>query len=341
MWNHLYLSLTLAALIVLSYTDIKNRTAPNQITYGLLITGLGLHIVQSAVQETIQPFLYSLFGIATMFVLAYTIYLLGGWAGGDVKLFTALGATIPFYGALSNFTYPLPFPILILAASTIAVLPFTIIYGLHELIKQKTTELKEDIVKSLPKSAYSGFVLTATLHLTRIINIHPSAVLLIAPLVYIAKEPGYPVTAFLFTLSLINNTQTAINNLLFFLAISVLLVTGIKTYQSMKKHALREEKQVKDLKEGEIPAQDVWEIEKEESEEQEEKKLEKREPTLFRYREPGKIIIDSRKARGLTEKEIETLKESEIEKINIKKSLPFIPILTLGLVILIAVEIYL
>jgi len=338
MWNYLYPSLTLAALLSLSYTDIKTRTAPNQITYGLLVTGLGLHAAQSAIQETFQPFLHSLLGIATMFVLAYTIYLLGGWAGGDVKLFTALGAIIPFHGALSNFTYPLPYPILILIASTVAVLPFTIIYALHKLFKQKTTQLKEDIVKSLPKSAYSGFVLTATLHLTRIINIPPASVVLIAPLIYIAKEPGYPITAFLFTLSLITKTQTTINNLLFFLAISVLLVTGIKTYQSMKKHALREEKQIEELEEGQIPAEDVWETEEET---EEGKKLEKRETTFFRFKEPGKIVIDSRKARGLTEEEIKILKESEIEKINVKKSLPFIPILTLGFIILLAIEIYL
>ncbi len=334
MWNYIYPSIALAVLLTLSYTDIKERIAPREITYGLIIAGLGLHTAQSALQQNLQPILYSLFGTITMFALAYLIYLMGGWAGGDVKLFTGLGAIIPFYGAISNITYPIPFPILILASSTIAILPFTIIYAVYELIKEKTTELKEDIKKSLPKSIYSGFILTGALYLTTVINIHPGSAILIAPFIYIAKEPGYPVTAFLFTLSIIEEPTGTLRYLMIFVSLSILLITGIKTYKSIKKNVLREEKQIEELKEGYIPAEDVWR--KEESQE-----LKKEEPTFFRFRKEGKIIIDSRRARGLTEEEIKTLEDSEINKIKIKKSLPFIPILTLGFIILLIAEIFL
>ncbi|MFW5902320.1 MAG: prepilin peptidase [archaeon] len=332
MWNYIYPALALAVLLMLSYTDIKERIAPPQITYGLLITGLGLHAIQSAMQKTLQPLLYSLFGLTTMFALAYFIYLMGGWAGGDVKLFSALGATIPFYGIISSITYPIPYPILILAASTISVLPFTIIYAFYNLFKEKTDELKEDIVKSLPKSIYSGFVLTAALYITTLINAPSLTVILIAPFIYLIKEPGYPITAFFFTLSILSETIPTMKSLSFFLAISVIFVTGIKTYKSIKKNVLREERKVKELKEGEIPAEDVWKKEEDE-------KLEKREPSFLRSEEIGEIVIDSRKARGLTEEEIKILEESNIKKIKTKKSLPFIPILTLGFIILLILEI--
>lgn len=334
MWRYIYPALALAALLVLSYTDIKERIAPPKITYGLLVTGLGLHAIQSVVEVTPKPFLYSLIGLVTMFALAYFIYLMGGWAGGDVKLFAALGAAIPFYGTISSITYPIPYPILILAASTISVLPFALIYALYELFREKTSELKKDILKSLPKSIYSGFVLTAALYITILINAPSVTAFLIAPFIYMIKEPGYPITAFFFTLSLISRTTPTLKNLFLFLTISILFITGIKTYNSMKKNVLRKEKKVKDLEEGDILAEDVWKN-------KEKKELEKRETSFFRNREKDELVVDSKKARGVTKKEIEILKDSNIEKIKIKKSLPFIPILTLGFIILLILEIML
>lgn len=329
MWIYLYPLIALIVLLVLSYTDLKRRIAPPKFTYGLLATGMALHAVQSLVTGEVNYFLFAVYGVFTMFLLSYFIYRIGGWAGGDVKLFTALGAILPFYGSLSELTYPLPYPILILAASTISVFPFIMIYGVYKVIGEGAEELKKDILGSLPKSIYMGFIVLASLYLTKIIGVNSVAVFLIAPLIYISKEPGYPLTAFLATLTLIRNTSTAVMNLSYFLIVSIIFVTGIKTYYSVKNNVLREEKIIEDLEEGNIPGEDVWKIEGE---------IEKKKPSLTRFSEPGELMIDSRKARGLTEKEISFLEEEKIEELEVKKSLPFIPIITLGFILLLVLE---
>ncbi len=330
MWIYLYPAVALVFLIALSYTDIKNRKAPPILTNGLLAIGITLHAAQTIISGDPNPLLYSASIALAMFTVSYIIYRLGGWAGGDVKLFTALGAILPFHGAISQLTYPVPYPILILAASTISALPFILGYGIYKTIKERKTKLKKDIMKSLPKSIYSGFIILATLHLTKIIGIHPISTVIIAPMIYLSKQPGYPLTAFLATLTILQTPSQSLQNLLYFLTISILAITGIKTYKSIKKNVLREEKSIKELEEGEIPGEDVWKKEE----------IKKKEPSLTRFTEPGELIIDSRKARGLTKQEINTLKEKEIETLKVKKSLPFIPVLTGGLVILLILEIF-
>lgn len=329
MWTYLYLAITFIILLVLSYTDIKTRTAPPKLTYGLFFTGIGLHGAQSLFTGEVNHVLFSLYGAFTMFLLSYIIYRAGGWAGGDVKLFTSLGAILPFFGLLSELTYPLPFPVLILAASTISIFPFVMGYGVYEVLKSGAEELKQDILSSLPKSIYMGFIILAALYLTEVIGINRAAVLVVVPLIYISKEPGYPFTAFLATLSIIENTSSALMNLLYFQLASILFITGIKTYYSIKKNVLREEKELEELEEGNIPAEDVW---------KEQGEVEKRETSLIRFRESGELIVDSRKARGLTEEEMQILNEEEVENLQVKKSLPFIPVLTLGFILLLLLE---
>ncbi len=329
MWNYLYISLAIIFLAILSHTDIKERTAPPFFTHGMLILGLTLHLVQSAVTSNPNPILYSSSVALAMFSISYAIYLMGGWAGGDVKLFTALGALLPYYGTISQITFPIPFPVLILAASTISVLPFILIYGTYHAVKQDGKQLMEDIKKSLPKSLYSALTLTAALTLTKILGIHPAATLAIAPAIYLTKKYGYPVTAFLFTLAALREPISNLITFGYFIGISILLVTGTQTYRSIKNNVLRKEKKAENLEEGDIPAEDIWLVQG---------KPEKREPKIVTTKEKGKLIINSRKARGLTEKEIEWIKNKGITTLKTKKSLPFIPVVTLGLVILIVLE---
>jgi preflagellin peptidase FlaK len=84
------------------------------------------------------------------------MWLAGGWAGGDVKLFTALGALLPRFSP--PYT-PAPysniyFPLTILLDSVIAIIPALLVYavicrlrGRGVLYKEvKITELKEGMI---------------------------------------------------------------------------------------------------------------------------------------------------------------------------------------------------
>ena len=93
-------------------------------------------------------------GGAIAFAMGYGMWLTGGWAGGDVKLFTALGALLPFYTAPYVKDVPYPFPITILFNSVILIMPILLVYGVYCRFKGravlyeqvKIMELKEGMI---------------------------------------------------------------------------------------------------------------------------------------------------------------------------------------------------
>jgi hypothetical protein len=89
------------------------------------------------------------------------------------------------------------------------------------------------------------------------------------------------------------------------------MLFGIHAFGIAKEKILRKTIAVKNLEEGMIPAEDVV---------------------------IGKTkIADSRLARGLTWSEIKGLKKVR-KSIKIKLSIPFVPILTLGMILLLLLE---
>jgi len=93
-------------------------------------------------------------GATIAFGIGYVMWLTGGWAGGDVKLFTALGALLPFFTSPYVKDVPYPFFLTILFNSVIAILPILLIYTaycrfrgrgvLYERVK--ITELREGMI---------------------------------------------------------------------------------------------------------------------------------------------------------------------------------------------------
>jgi len=93
-------------------------------------------------------------GAALAFAIGYVMWLTGGWAGGDVKLFTALGALLPFYTSPHVNDVPYPFPLTILFNSVIAILPILLVYTAYCRLRgrgllyerAKITELREGMI---------------------------------------------------------------------------------------------------------------------------------------------------------------------------------------------------
>ena len=93
-------------------------------------------------------------GAAIAFAIGYAMWLTGGWAGGDVKLFTALGALLPFYTSPHVKDVPYPFPLTILFNSVIAILPILLVYTAYCRLRgrgllyerAKITELREGMI---------------------------------------------------------------------------------------------------------------------------------------------------------------------------------------------------
>jgi prepilin peptidase CpaA len=110
-----FLILLLASLAVASFVDQKHRVIPKWITVSLFVAGLLISIVRGAYLGyqahdlwmlsgnnvwlgALDGFLFAVVGAAAGFGVMFVFWILGTCGGGDVKLFTALGAWLgPLY----------------------------------------------------------------------------------------------------------------------------------------------------------------------------------------------------------------------------------------------------
>ncbi len=101
----LFFGITLLALCIATYTDLKARVVPNKLTYFLAGAGLALKAVESILSGSAQPLIFGLGGGAIAFGAGYLLYRLGVWAGGDVKLVAAIAVLNPVnYAVLGKIT---------------------------------------------------------------------------------------------------------------------------------------------------------------------------------------------------------------------------------------------
>jgi Flp pilus assembly protein protease CpaA len=151
--------LALVAICIANYTDLfKGRIIPNKLTYPLIGIGVAFYVGLGLHRWDLWTLVSGGAGAAIAFAIGYAMWLTGGWAGGDVKLFTALGALIPMYQApyvspAYSTSYPF-FPLTILFNSVIAIIPILLFYiaicrarkrgALYEQIR--ITELREGTI---------------------------------------------------------------------------------------------------------------------------------------------------------------------------------------------------
>lgn len=90
----LLLATALAVLGIASYTDIRTREVPDWLSYGSIAAGLGIRLVWSASVESWAPFAMGVLGLGVFLALAYALFYLGQWGGGDSKLLMGMGALL-------------------------------------------------------------------------------------------------------------------------------------------------------------------------------------------------------------------------------------------------------
>lgn len=93
---------TLFALIVGSYIDLKTREVPDWISYGLIFAGIGIRSIYGYADGTWNYVLEGILGAGVMYILACIMFYTGQWGGGDSKLLIGLGA-------LFGLTWKTPF----------------------------------------------------------------------------------------------------------------------------------------------------------------------------------------------------------------------------------------
>ena len=87
-------SLSFIVLLIGSITDLKTREVPDWLNYGLIMAGVGLNLLFSAIYSASGFIINSIIGLAIFFGIAYLMFHTGQWGGGDSKILMGLGAMI-------------------------------------------------------------------------------------------------------------------------------------------------------------------------------------------------------------------------------------------------------
>lgn len=333
---------------VAAYTDVKFQVIPNKINFLTLISGVILVTIFYILKNDAYGLLFYYVSIITVFTISYVIWRLGIWAGGDVKLFTAISSVlitdflmiIPSFNVVSiSFPYDVASILvptfLVIFNSLLSVIPMTVIYITIIILKDKPYLIKRINLKnifnesllSLSSLLYANLIISFldihmpylkiillilfTIMTYKIINRkYISIIAITAMIVYQITQPNIPI--FLEEIIIFNTI--------------LFIKTLIK--EKIIKDALTENININKLKEGMILAYPL-------------------KKTNYTYTFDKKYNIKTRllndknniinlKASGLTKKDMETLKEinkkQTLFKVPIKKAIPFAPFILAGLI---------
>lgn len=133
------------ALIIGSITDFQKREVHDYVSYSLIFAGFGISIIYSLLTGTFY-ILQTIMGFAIGVGLAYAMFYLGQWGGGDSKLLMGLGAifgfnifnvySLPIFGE-KNLLF-----ILFLINVIIAGAIYGLVFSIYLAIKHHTKFLK-------------------------------------------------------------------------------------------------------------------------------------------------------------------------------------------------------
>ena len=355
--------IAIIACLYASYTDLKSGIIQNKLTYSLIGLGIILNAVYAFMINDIWFIIIGMIFTAVIFALGYLFWKLGAWAGGDVKLFTALAALLPFSPSLLNYNvlgvaFPIGaiygFPITIIINSLLSILPFLLIYVLFIALRRKPYLVDEIVtpIKDYRKNMLLALIITSATTLTYLIvsyipykSVIISLVLIVALSLTIIKLPNkvkVVIISILTIFALYTHLELTLMGIVI-LFISITAVSLLRVFlASVNKKALQDNYEISDLKEGMIPAYNIYEkadevyVDNKGFFDKIKESLEKGDPTSFTAPK-GKLLISSM-AAGLTKDDIVILKklseENKIDnKLKIKRGVPFAPSILIGLLI--------
>jgi hypothetical protein len=88
--------MALVALIVASITDLKNREVPDYVSYGLIFVAFAISVIYTIIEWNYVYIAQSIMGFILGLLIAYAMFYMGQWGGGDSKLIMGLGAILGF-----------------------------------------------------------------------------------------------------------------------------------------------------------------------------------------------------------------------------------------------------
>ncbi|MCX8158305.1 MAG: A24 family peptidase [Candidatus Diapherotrites archaeon] len=355
--------LSIFGLVYASYTDLKERIVPDHLSYFLIFAGLFLHLIMSLFFNNFIYLISSIAASILAFLIALIFWKLGFWAGGDVKLFTAIASLNPInYSMFSNFFpaktfsfgYNLPiFPLSLFFFSILAMFPYAALITLSRFYKNN--ELRNLFFLSIKNNFSKVFIFSIFYtSLPIVLNFlgvsHLKSIILLIVFVFllltnIAKTKTFDLISIaIFLFSFIFQQTVLLDLFINFIILSLIFVFFELIFLS--RNAMRKKIKIKDIKEGMIVSDLIVEkdgvIKKIDfpstTSVLNKLKNNKLDEVLFflgigecPY---GKVIATPKSAAGLTKEAVIKIKElakhSGIDYITITESAPFVPAVLLG-----------
>ncbi len=365
-FNYMPLIATIIAVLAClyaSYSDLRRGIIPNKLTFPLIGLGLLLNAFYAALTGNLLLIISAAIITAVIFALGYLFWKMGVWAGGDVKLFTALAALLAVYPPIINYnilnfqmpvyaTYPFPFSLII--NSILSMLPFLLIYVMYIGVKHKPYILKELAApfKNYRENIVRALLVSSAVYVALLIIFHLPfqnillLIILIAIISFIINKLPNLIKAVLVSvimiLSLIQNLQVTISGIiLLFILFTVIEIVKI-LLTKVSKEALQDDYKINQLEEGMIPAYNLYQRDGEVYYDDKSfyQKIMEAISTgdISRISAPrGKLLVGTL-AAGLKDEDIELLKklyqEDKIsDAFKVKKGVPFAPSILIGLLI--------
>ncbi|MCD4739723.1 prepilin peptidase [archaeon] len=323
-FSFVYAAVAVLVLVIASYTDLKQRIVPNKLNYALIVSGLVLHLLESIMLNSIEPIMLSILGGLSAFFIAFVLYKIGGWAGGDVKLFAGLGALLPLplFGlpAAPLYAWPL-FPLMILTNSVLMAFPFVMFYVFFRTFRDP--KLKDDFKRMVLSAIVKGVVFAGSAF--GLFALLDSWSFLVLPLLilmaFLPSSVRHGLAGLLFVAGFVVGSSL---ESFVVLALMGILVGSFFEALTHGMKALRKEVVLKDLEEGMISSELILDIDG---------KIERVQRSFFQKAItpfPAGCIVSDVSAAGLTVSELKELRKLKVQSLLVKDSIPLVPILLLG-----------
>jgi len=348
----LFMFLALGGAVIASVTDMRSGIIPNKLTLTLIAVGIFGYLAYGILTGDLSLFLASAKSVGVIFIAGYLFWMLGAWSAGDAKEFLFIAALIPAYPAFLHGTFNpaiayYPFVITVFINTFLSIFPFIFLYSLYVSLGKKLASRFMEPFKNMKKYLETSFVLVGAISISKFFGMW---ILTLLVLLLLYRIPGkyrialgaaailayvFPLSPFWYSRGLFISTYFVIT-LLFIVTISLLL----NSINIVRKEALIEEAKITTLREGTIIAEEIYIQDGEVLRDKRgmiEKIKDAAKTGSYRTLLQRKGIVGTG-AAGATEEEIELLREyvekGKLEdRVNVKKSMPFAPVIFAGLTI--------
>jgi hypothetical protein len=96
LFSYIYIALALGGSTVCGVYDLKTTNMLDKLAIAMIISGIGLHALQSLLIGSLMPIILSLAAAGAFFAFGLFMYKAGYWGGGDGEILIAIGALVPY-----------------------------------------------------------------------------------------------------------------------------------------------------------------------------------------------------------------------------------------------------